>query len=386
MVILNPRNVSQQDIDAYNEAMTNMYKPVYKALQRTRDPNVMSSGSGLSGIVSPSEFAKRQSDINKSAEERRKELEKQQKSQLSAQLAAARNAADMAWEREKRSWERQDRTWTVADRERQQRLAEEERQREAAAMARKGAAFRGIADLYTTQGQGAYESALKNIASAYGGEEEALAGTRERQLSSLMRALSESRGQIGSAEQQALSALISPTAYQNVPLVNLAPQQQVLQAALAAEGADVSPEQLGEQNYAQQLAAQFNELARRSSEQLNVGEQNYLTALRNALTGGALAARTGLEQRGTAITGGIEEQYASAARELARSRRAEEMAAEEARQAALLRAAQARAEAEGYSPAPVAPSETEETPEAERRRILERLAEGILRGELSAFQ
>jgi sRNA-binding protein len=124
---------------------------------------------------------------------------------------------------------------------------------------------------------------------------------------------------------------------------------------------------------------------------LNVGEQNYLAALRNALTGGALAARTGVEQRGQAVTGGIEEQYAVAARELARQRRAEQAAADAARQEAMLRAAQARAEAEGYSPSPAPkreeqqPAATETPEEVARRKALERLAEGILRGELQQF-
>lgn len=350
MVIKNPRKggnrnvgqttpVTDEDIALYNAAMTLERKPVYKAMLKTRDPETMSSGSSLAGYLSPDEIKKRN-------DARIKALQKQQ----SSSVAAAKAAADMAWEREKRSWERQDRTWTVADRERQARLAEEERQREAAALARKGQAFRGIADLYKTQGEESYQEALKNIAAAYGGEEEAVTSARKRQLDALTRALAESRGQIGSAEQQALSSLISPTAYSNLPLVNLAPQQQVLQAALAAEGAGPSAEQTAEQNYAQQLAAQFNELARRSAEQLNVGEQNYLTALRNALTGGALAARTGLEQRGTAITGGIEEQYAAAVRELARQRAEAQAQADAERRAAMLRAAEAAAEAEGYSP------------------------------------
>lgn len=342
--------VTDEDLAAYNAAMAAERGPAYSAMLRTRDPEVISSGSGLAGYVSPSDFARRQADAKKAEEKRLKDLQKQQ----SSQLAAARAAADMAWERERRQWERQDRAWTLADRERQERLAEEERQREAAAMARRGTAFRNIADLYRTQGEESYQQALKNIAAAYGGEEEAVTSARQRQLDALTRALAESRGQIGSAEQQALSSLIAPTAYSNLPLVNLAPQQQVLQAALAAEGAGPSAEQIAEQNYAQQLAAQFNELARRSAEQLNVGEQNYLTALRNALTGGALAARTGLEQRGTAITGGIEEQYAAAVRELARQRAAEQAQADAERRAALLRAAEAAAEAEGYSPAPAA--------------------------------
>jgi hypothetical protein len=392
MVIKNPRNkkgngsgATDKDLADMNAALAYQRGPVYEAMVKVREnlspeERPMMSGSGLSGILSPKESQKR-------VDARIKALQKQQGNAV----ASAKAAADMAWEREKRQWERQDRTWTLADRARQERLAEEERAREAAGLARKGAAYRGIADLYTTQGEEAYKTALQNIAAGYGGEESALAGTRERQLASLARAMGESRGQITSAEQQALSSLISPTAYQNVPLVNLAPQQQVLQAALAAEGVGASPEQAAEMDYARQLAQQFNELASRSAQQLNVGEQNYLAALRNALTGGALAARTGVEQRGQAVTGGIEEQYAVAARELARQRRAEQAAADAARQEAMLRAAQARAEAEGYSPSPAPkreeqqPAATETPEEVARRKALERLAEGILRGELQQF-
>lgn len=306
--------------------------------------------TGGGAKLSPEQVVSRQAAAAKAEEKRLKDLEKQQ----AAALANAGRAAQQAFEREKRQWERQDRAWTLADRATQQRLAEEERQRQAAAQARQGAAYRSIADLYRTQGQEAYQAALQNIGSIYGGEESAVNAARQRQLDALMRAMGESRGQIGAAEQQALSSLVAPTAYQNVPLVNLAPQQQVLQAALAAEGAGPSQQQVAEQNYAQQLAAQFNELARRSAEQLNVGEQNYLTALRNALTGGALAARTGVEQRGTAIRGGVEEQYATAVRELARQRAAEQAQADAERRAAMLRAAEAAAQAEAFSPAPAA--------------------------------
>lgn len=348
--------------------------------EQMRSPSSL-TGGGIK--LSPEQVVSRQAAAAKAEEKRLKDLEKQQASAL----ANAGRAAQQAFEREKRQWERQDRAWTLADRATQQRLAEEERQRQAAAQARQGAAYRSIADLYKSQGEESYKEALKNIAAMYGGEETMLADTRKRQLDALTKALAESRGQIGSAEQQALSSLIAPTAYQNIPLVNLAPQQQVLQAALAAEGAGPSQQQVAEQNYAQQLAAQFNELARRSAEQLNVGEQNYLAALRNALTGGALAARTGVEQRGTAITGGIEEQYATAARELARQRAAEQAQADAERRAAMLRAAEAAAQAEAFSPAPAKKEETAtETPEETRRKALERLAEGILRGELQAFQ
>lgn len=371
---------TEEEIAAFNKAMQAQYAPALSALVRTRDPNVISSGSALSGIISPSDYAKRQ-------QQRLKDIEKAKKDEKELQadrLAAARAAAGLQADREARQWEQTKRKWEISDRDLQLRLAEQQRQREEAARVRQGEAYRGIADLYRTQGEEGYRTALENIAAAYGGEEAALGATRERQLAALTKALGESRGQITSAEQQALQALVAPTAYQNVPLVDLSPQQQVLQAALAAEGVGASPEQVAEQNYAQQLAAQFNELARRSSEQLNVGEQNYLAALRNALTGGALAARTGLEQRGGAITGGIEEQYGAAMREVARQRAAEQAAAEQARQEALFKAAQAAAEAEAFSPAPKEeqpPTDVEAEAEAARRKAAEQLLAAILRGE-----
>lgn len=372
--------VTQEEIDAYNKRMQNIYAPAYTQTRGFSTPR-QSVGGGLSGRIDPAEFAKRQQarlkDIEKAKEE--------EKDLASEKLAMARAAASLQADREAREWEKQKRKWDVSDRDLQLRLAEQQREREAAERARQGAAYRGIGDLYARQGEESYQSALQRISDLYGGEEGALSDARKRQLDALSKALGESRGQITSAEQQALQGLVAPTAYQNVPLVDLSPQQQVLQAALAAEGVGASPEQIAEQNYAQQLAAQFNELARRSSEQLNVGEQNYLAALRNALTGGALAARTGVEQRGTAITGGIEEQYGAAMRELARQRAAEQAAAEQARQEAALRAAAARAEAEGYSPAPQSDEEkqtqTETEAEAARRKAMEQLAAAILRGE-----
>jgi len=233
-----------------------------------------------------------------------------------------------------------------ADREAQQVLDDREAsaQEKADAVAerqRKFAAYSKVADIYA--GQGAQTDAL------YGGQLEDLPSRRQADLDALLQAVSAGQGQISGAENQFLSSLVTPTAYSDVPLVDLSTTQPVnpLMGALGAEGASTAGV-TGQSAMDAALAAQYAQLARQSAGQLNVGSQNYMNALRNAGVGAAAAGRQQLATGQTAYQNQINAKYSDLANQLAMQRL-------QAQQDAEARAAQARAEAAAYGEAPAAP-------------------------------
>jgi len=206
---------------------------------------------------------------------------------------------------------------------------------------RKFAAYSKVADIYA--GQGAQTDAL------YGAQLEDLPSRRQADLDALLQAVSAGRGQISGAENQFLSSLVTPTAYSNVPLVDLSTTQPVnpLMGALGAEGASTAGV-TGQSAMDAALAAQYAQLARNTANQLNVGAQNYMAALRNAGVGAAAAGRQQLAQGQTMYQNQINARYSDLANQLAMQRL-------QAQQDAEARAAQARAEAAAYGETPVAP-------------------------------
>jgi hypothetical protein len=240
-----------------------------------------------------------------------------------------------------------------ADREAQKVLDDREAsaQEKADAVAerqRKFAAYSKVADIYA--GQGAQTDAL------YGGQLEDLPQRRQADLDALLQAVSAGQGQISGAENQFLSSLVTPTAYSDVPLVDLSTTQPVnpLMGALGAEGADTAGV-TGQSAMDAALAGQFAQLSRNTAGQLNTGSQNYMNALRNAGVGAAAAGRQQLATGQTAYQNQINTRYSDLANQLAMQRL-------QAQQDAEARAAQARAEAAAYGEAPAAPVNVPATP------------------------
>lgn len=207
---------------------------------------------------------------------------------------------------------------------------------------RKFAAYSKVADIYA--GQGAQTDAL------YGAQLEDLPSRRQADLDALLQAVSAGQGQISGAENQFLSSLVTPTAYSNVPLVDLSTTQPVnpLMGALGAEGASTAGV-TGQSAMDAALAAQYAQLARNTANQLNTGAQNYMAALRNAGVGAAAAGRQQLAQGQTMYQNQINTRYSDLANQLAMQRL-------QAQQDAEIRAAQARAEAAAYGETPAAPA------------------------------
>lgn len=100
---------------------------------------------------------------------------------------------------------------------------------------------------------------------------------------------------IDDATAQYLKSLISPTAYSNVPIAQLTPEQQGLSQNLQAYGATdkMANEQMTQDTGFNQWLANF---AKQGTQQMQQADTGYFEALKNAGTGGQAAARLGIAQ------------------------------------------------------------------------------------------
>ena len=216
---------------------------------------------------------------------------------------------------------------------------------------RKFSALNKVADIYSQQGKDSYNTSLGRIGSLYGKQESDINSQRGASLDALLQAVNAGSGQISDAEQQFLSSLVTPTAYSNVPLVDLGqtPQSNPLMGALQAEGADTSGVTAQSATDAA-LAQQYAQLVRNTAGQLNTGNRNYMDALRNAGIGAAAAGRQGLATGRMQYTNQINSKYDDLANQLAMQRMEALQRAEDARNASETQTAVSRAEAAQYAP------------------------------------
>ena len=224
---------------------------------------------------------------------------------------------------------------------------------------RKFSALNKVADIYSQQGKDSYTTSLGRIKSLYGQQESDISGQRGASLDALLQAVNAGSGQISGAEQQFLSSLVTPTAYSNVPLVDLGqtPQSNPLMGALQAEGADTSGVTAQSATDAA-LAQQYAQLVKNTAGQLNTGNKNYMDALRNAGIGAAAAGRQGLATGRMQYTNQINSKYDDLANQLAMQRMEALQRAEDARNTSEAQTAVSRAEAAQYAPTqPPAPQQ-----------------------------
>lgn len=219
--------------------------------------------------------------------------------------------------------------------------------------ARKFASLNEVAKLYEKQSADTYATDTANINSLYSGQEGRLNTNRAGSLDALLKAVTASRGQIGDAEKQFLSSLVAPTAYSNVPLVDLSQSAQPnpLMGNLASEGANTAPV-TAQSALDAQLAGQYAQMARNTATQLNTGNQNYMTALRNAGTGAAAAGQQQLATGQNAYTNQINARYDDLANQLAMQRMQAIQQANSDRNRSALQAATYRADAAQYGETP----------------------------------
>lgn len=259
--------------------------------------------------------------------------------------------AKMEWEAVKRRWEVEDRAAKIAEAEAERAAeaaaAEEERRREYETAT-------ALAELIGQQGAEAYKQDISRIGQMFGPQAERIAAGREADLSALRRSVAAGGEQITAAEQEFLQGLLGPTAYSDVPLVELQTPENVLLRGLLAEGAStagVEEQRAMDQRLLNQLAA----LQRSAGQQLNVAGQNYLRALQQAGRGAGAAARQQLGLLAPQYEQQIMSRYGELESQLLQARLEAEARAEEARRAAELERAkyQQAAKGSGYQKPPV---------------------------------
>ena len=196
-------------------------------------------------------------------------------------------------------------------------------------------------------------SALQNVANIYaqqakdiGGQYDVAAGDIESQrqniLQQLQDAVASGESGIGSAQEQLLRDLVATQAYQDVPLVELGQVANPLLPGLQAEGASTAGVQ-AQTEQDRQMAAQLAALTRGAVRQLNVGEQNYMTALRNAGALSAQQARAALAAGAAGQRMGIQSRFDELSSQIAQ-RRLQDIAAAQAQEAS------ARGQAGAFAP------------------------------------
>jgi hypothetical protein len=131
---------------------------------------------------------------------------------------------------------------------------------------------------YNQASQDVYGKYLEAIAPIYAQQEQATATQKAQAMEFLNKQLEMAQGNIAAANQTfnaGQTAAVNP--YSAAPIMQMSPQQNMLAAGLQGFGASMDPanqQSATDAEYARATA----ELARRSAEQLNTGQQNYMNA------------------------------------------------------------------------------------------------------------
>jgi len=129
--------------------------------------------------------------------------------------------------------------------------------------------------------------------------------------------------QVGKAQTKFEEQFKPSTAYQGAPVSTFNVADNPLLAALQSQGAGTA-EVGAATDYARQTAAQTSALEKWANEQLNVGQQNYGSAVQNAAQMGTMAALQQLGGRRAEVKSGIDQQFADALAKIAAERTSSE--------------------------------------------------------------
>ena len=215
---------------------------------------------------------------------------------------------------------------------------------------------------YETRAGTAKTDAMKRLADLYDPQVAALGTQKEDQLNFLQQVLSQAGTDINASEKNFLSRLITPSAYTDVPLINMPQQQNALLAALQSQGADTG--QVAAQSASDASMNDFmKQLLSRSNTQYGNAQTNYVDALRNAGMGAAKSGRDYLALEQPRLQSGINSKFADALASLNTNRANSEGDIMDSFQKALADAASKRVDAETDYPQPVATPAAPITPE-----------------------
>lgn len=232
---------------------------------------------------------------------------------------------------------------------------------------------------YETSAGTAKTDAMKRLADLYDPQVAALGTQKQDQLNFLQQVLGQAGTDINASEQNFLANIKNPTAYTNVPLLNMPQQQNALLAALQSQGADTG--QVAAQSASDASMNDFmKQLLTRSNEQYGNAQTNYVDALRNAGIGAAKSGRDYLSLEQPRLQSGINTKFADALASLNTNRTNAEDDIMTTFQNALADVASKKVDAETKYPQ-TAPTETNSTTvdglTPEQRKKLEEALAGL---------
>lgn len=159
------------------------------------------------------------------------------------------------------------------------------------------------------------EEMLQRVADLYDPLKTKSAEDLETVLNSASEAFDLAEEQVAGAQTNFEQQFRPSTAYEGVPVSTFNVADNPLLAALQSQGAGTGEVQAAT-DYARQMGQSTSDLERWALNQLNVGQQNYGSAVQNAAQMGTMAALQQLGGRRADVKTGIEQQFADALAEL----------------------------------------------------------------------
>jgi hypothetical protein len=159
---------------------------------------------------------------------------------------------------------------------------------------------------------------LKRVAELYDPLKTKSAEDLKTVLESASKAFDLAETQVGEAQTNFEKQFKPSTAYEGVPVSTFNVADNPLIAALQSQGAGTGEVQAAT-DYARQSAQATSDLEKWALGQLNVGQQNYGSAIQNASQMGTMAALQQLGGRRADVKTGIEQQFADALAELGKA-------------------------------------------------------------------
>ena len=162
------------------------------------------------------------------------------------------------------------------------------------------------------------EEMLKRVAELYDPLKTKSAEDLKTVLQSASDAFDLAETQVGEAQTNFQQQFKPSTAYEGVPVSTFNVADNPLLAALQSQGAATGEVQ-AETDYARQSAQATSDLEKWALGQLNVGQQNYGSAIQNAAQMGTMAALQQLGGRRADVKTGIQQQFTDALAELGKA-------------------------------------------------------------------
>jgi hypothetical protein len=160
---------------------------------------------------------------------------------------------------------------------------------------------------------------MKRVAELYDPLQNKTEADMTRMLEAASQAYDAAESQVRAAGEDFTKGFTPSKAYSEIPLSTYTTAENPLLAALQQQGAGTGDVTAATEE-ANQFMAQQSALEMWAAGQLNVGQQNYDTAVQQAAKGGLAAALQGLAGRRADVKTGIEQQFADALSKIAQER------------------------------------------------------------------